>query len=293
MTQKERIVGFFSRRLSATEQRYSTFDRECLGIVAALKHYNYLFARSKVHILTDHKPLVYWNLKPPVSDRHSKWIVAVQGLNIDIAYIPGEQNVLADFLSRPEKVLAPKTRFIDSSCQAVCGVELCNLNADIALFQDASLISQCNKAKLTVEKIGNLHVETSTGRPRIILPEQFRIPVLSAIHHVGHPGEKRTLRLVAQDYYLPGMAGQVVSFVKACTNCRSAKPFTPHKREHVSFPSTRRFQVVHLDLVGPLPLTSRGHTWMLTMMDRFTGWVEAVPLRVCAARDVAEAFFDQ
>ena len=158
-----------------------------------------------------------------MSDRHSKWFVAVQGLNIDIAYIPGEQNVLADFLSRPEKVLAPKTRSIDSSCQAVCGVELCNLNANIALFQDASLISQCNKAKLTVEKIGNLHVETSTGRPRIILPEQFRIPVLSAIHHVGHPGEKRTLRLVAQDYYWPGMAGQVVSFVKACTNCRSAK----------------------------------------------------------------------
>ena len=136
-------------------------------------------------------------------------------------------------------------------------------------------------------------METSTGRPRIILPEQFRVPILSAIHQVEHPGESALCALlVAQDYYWPGMAGQVVSFVKACTNCRSAKPFTPHKREHVSFPSTRRFQVVHLDLVGPLPLTSRGHTWMLTMMDRFTGWVEAVSLRVCAARDLAEAFFD-
>ena len=50
-----------------------------------------------------------------------------------------------------------------------------------------------------------------------------------------------------------------------------------------------RFDHVNLDLVGPLP-PSKGYTYLLTMIDRFTHWPEAVPLPDMCADTVARAF---
>jgi Integrase core domain len=40
----------------------------------------------------------------------------------------------------------------------------------------------------------------------------------------------------------------------------------------------RKFPHVHVDLVGLLPCTAGGHTYIFTMMDRSTRWMEAIPI---------------
>jgi hypothetical protein len=49
--------------------------------------------------------------------------------------------------------------------------------------------------------------------------------------------------------------------------------------------------LVHVDMVGPLTASSKGHVYLLTAIDRSTGWVEAVPLRNWVARFVVPATF--
>ena len=50
-------------------------------------------------------------------------------------------------------------------------------------------------------------------------------------------------------------------------------------------PPDARFSIVHIDLVG-----SRGFTYLLTCVDRFTRWPEAIPLTSITAEDIAQAF---
>jgi len=52
-------LGFFSKKLSKTQQRYSTYDRELLAIYSALKFSRHLVEGRQVTIMTDHKPLQY------------------------------------------------------------------------------------------------------------------------------------------------------------------------------------------------------------------------------------------
>ena len=53
------LLAYFSKALKPSEKRYSTFDRELLGIYLAVKHFRYSVEGRISHILTDHKPLTY------------------------------------------------------------------------------------------------------------------------------------------------------------------------------------------------------------------------------------------
>ncbi len=53
----------------------------------------------------------------------------------------------------------------------------------------------------------------------------------------------------------------------------------------------RRFSHVHVDLVGPLPISKEGHTHLFTIVDRSTRWAEAVPLSSTATADCAATLF--
>jgi transposase InsO family protein len=47
---------------------------------------------------------------------------------------------------------------------------------------------------------------------------------------------------------------------------------------------------MHVDLVGPLPVSGEGWIYLMTMVDRTTRWVEAVPLKGISAESCIEAF---
>ena len=51
-----------------------------------------------------------------------------------------------------------------------------------------------------------------------------------------------------------------------------------------------KFSHVHLDLVGPWPRTTEGHTHLLTVVDRTTRWAEAIPLQSTTTQVVVDSF---
>jgi transposase InsO family protein len=131
-------------------------------------------------------------------------------------------------------------------------------------------------------------VETSSGVFRPLVPASFRRPIFDA--SLAHPGIRAFRRLISSRFLWPRLASQVARWCRDCQQCQGAKvsstPASPP--QHIANP-TQRFSHLHVDLVGPLPPSAGGHTHLLTVLDRYTRWAEAIPLRSTSAESCAAA----
>ncbi len=98
-----RPLGFFSHKLTDTESRYSTFDRELLATQAAIKHFRPFCEGRSFQLWTDHKHLVtaLSRVSVPISPRQKRHLAFISEFNVQLLYLPGLKNVIANFLSRP------------------------------------------------------------------------------------------------------------------------------------------------------------------------------------------------
>jgi hypothetical protein len=96
------LLAFYSKKLSGVGTRYSTFDRELLAAFSAVRHFRFLLERRQFRLLTDHKPLVTSLLRttPPWSARQQRQLSFITEYTSDIRHTPGQENVVADALSR-------------------------------------------------------------------------------------------------------------------------------------------------------------------------------------------------
>ena len=53
------------------------------------------------------------------------------------------------------------------------------------------------------------------------------------------------------------------------------------------------WEMVSIDLVGPLPRSKTGNTWLIVMQDRFTKWIELRPLKTAISQAITMGVKDQ
>jgi hypothetical protein len=110
-------------------------------------------------------------------------------------------------------------------------------------------------------------------------------------HHNAHPGMCATKHIMTAYFVWKGVGKDVTAMCSDCQQCQSGKVHKqPAAPLHAIPVPACRFSHVHVALVGLLPTSSEGHVYLLTNIDRSTGWVEAVPLRNMEANTCTDFF---
>ena len=95
-------AGFFSRQLRGAEFRYSATETEVLALVETIKYFAYYLYGRRFTAWTDHKPLGALTEGAHLNTRLKRMSYKLQPWRVDFKYLPGEENNLADALSRQE-----------------------------------------------------------------------------------------------------------------------------------------------------------------------------------------------
>ncbi|CAB4421455.1 unnamed protein product [Rhizophagus irregularis] len=97
---KERIIAYASRTLNKHERNYSVTELECLAVIWAVKHFHHYLHGQRFTVVTDHAALRYlMNMSNPVG-KLGRWLMTLNGYDLEIINRPGKQHTNVDTLSR-------------------------------------------------------------------------------------------------------------------------------------------------------------------------------------------------
>nr|GFC26822.1 putative reverse transcriptase domain-containing protein [Tanacetum cinerariifolium] len=104
LMQREKVIAYASRQLKVHEQNYTTHDLELGSVVFTWKIWRHYLYGNKCTVFTDHKSLQHILDQKELNMRQRRLLELLSDYDCDIRYHPGKANVVADALSRKERI---------------------------------------------------------------------------------------------------------------------------------------------------------------------------------------------
>ena len=203
------------------------------------------------------------------------------GFQIWVYHVKGKSNAVADAFSR--------IQINATSCTAIDFTAMAQAQVNNSATQDLK-VSNTSLQFVDVPLQGHdnltLLCDVSQGQPRPVVPASLWREAFHSIYDLTHHGANSTSKLVREHFVWNGLNRDVCQLTWTCIPCQQSKIYrhTAAPIQRFELPN-RRFDAVHVDLVGPLPLP-------FTCMDRYSRWMEAIPLTSITAEACARVLLE-
>ncbi len=308
ISQEGKPIAFFSRKLNSAQKNYTTTEKELLSIVECVREFRNILFGYQIRVYSDHKNLVH-AATVSQSQRVMRWRMILEEFGPDIKHISGEDNIVADAISRLPTADTDKNKLSTEApyplTKTVNEMEKLVLEDDGAFPLDLSLVrrtqqKEINKNNSELQKLLNINtsgyqlstfegIELVTYDNKIYVPKELRKRAMEWYHFfLCHPGADRLYNTMKEVCYWKGMAAQITRFNTTCDVCQKLKS---RKRKYGHLPpknvgELKPWKTVHVDLIGPYSLTAKElqpdgssirkefSLTCMTFIDPVTGWFE-------------------
>ena len=295
ITQSNRPLAFFSRKLSVPQQKYSVTEIELLAIVETLKEFKGMLWGQRIKVYTDHKNLTRDALGL-TSDRVYRWRLILEEYGPEIVYIKGIHNTVADAISRLEYV-SPDTPSTDATMhqnwmtfsKCWCKYKLTHDNSTnkhnysmnsvfanrseeeeifpltVKEIAEAQGLDKLFKATAIKEKYDKTLIENTPvfcKNGKLVIPRSLQHRAVSWYHHyLQHPGNTRLEETLRAAMYWKHMRSTVRSYVKNCKSCQVNKRRSQkYGKLPTKIVTITPWEAVCVDLIGPYMLRGKDGT---------------------------------
>ena len=291
----ERPIQYVSAQLNSSQRNWATIEKEAFAVIYALKKLRPYLLGADVTVFTDHKPLLSFFVGEVKNTKIQRWAILISEFGAKIKYREGPNNIRADMLSR---LTTGELAVIDASTEWIFRETTSDPEAP-PLADKLNLTSLCRKQKeefpdeyaLGEEKQdgfilfqGLLYSTNRTNKyeprfPRLLLPSNYQDQVIKRCHEEGgHSSTLKTMLRVQNSYVWKGMKKAIETYCIKCALC-VVHNTRPDKLPMGEMPfATSPGQHISADLIGPLVVSDYGNQYVLTVVDHFSGWLEAYPI---------------
>ncbi|GJX03572.1 reverse transcriptase domain-containing protein [Tanacetum coccineum] len=273
LMQRGKVIAYASRQLKIHEKNYTTHDLELGAVVFALKTWRHYLYGTKSVIYTDHKSLQHIFDQKELNMRQRRWIELFSDYECEIRYHPGKANVVADALSRKERLKPRRVRAMAMTVQP--GLKERIQVAQIeALSQENILMENLHGLDQQMEKKEG---ESLYFMDRIWVPliGDMRSIIMDEAHKTKysvHPGADKMYYDLRDRYWWPGMKRDIATYVSKCLTCSKVK--AEHQRpsgllQQPEIPEWK-WDKIAMDFITKLPRSKSGYDTIWVVVDRLT-----------------------
>ena len=253
-----------SKKMTSAEQNYTITKKEMLAIIQAVKEWRKYLERSKTRaeIITDHKNLTYFQEAKITNRQQARWALEIQDVPYHITYRKGEENVVADALSKMEdniEPLKPRPIFLQNVALEKAKCKGYHPHYDVARLEEKNGQWQYEGRKIIAQdKIEKILRENHDHKP------------------ARHPGIKATLLRIRKNWTWDRIRKDVERYIQNCQKCQRNTPEV-HKGLLAEIQRPQRiWMLVAMDHITKLPPV-KGLDAILVIVDWYSGMAHFIP----------------
>jgi len=248
-----RPVAFISKSLSDTERNYKIHDKEMLVVVRCLEAWRHFLegTMTRFEIWADHKNLKYFMKVQKLNRRQARWALYLSRFNFMLKHIPGSKMGKADsFSKRPDWEVGVERDNEDEMLVKSEWLEVRRMERVEIIVEGVDLLEKVKKSKVkddevvkAVEEIKQAGVKMLRDgewrevdgimykKRKMYVPKDdiLRAEIIRLYHNTpvgGHGGQWKTVELVTQNFWWPGITKEVKQYVEGYDTCQCNKNCT-------------------------------------------------------------------